>query len=175
MRADCGKICIAVSDDIDPTNTNAVLWSIAYRSNPAEDVHIVPHRSGGHGPKSGRRQDDASLLVDATLKQTFPPLALPARAFMERARGIWEELGLAALKPQPPWHGYSLGDWDTAWDEYARRAVSRRMGAERRGDVRAPARRAHAGDAGARRGEEVNYGPPFTKRVSASVSRLSPA
>ncbi len=124
LRADCGKICIAVSDDIDPTNTNAVLWSIAYRSNPAEDVHIGPHRSGGHGPKSGRRASDASLLVDATLKQTFPPLALPARAFMERARGIWEELGLAALKAQPPWHGYSLGDWDTAWDEYARRAVS---------------------------------------------------
>jgi UbiD family decarboxylase len=124
LRADCGKVCVAVSDDIDPTNTNAVFWSIAYRSNPAEDVHVVPHRSAGHGPKSGRRGSDASLLIDATLKQTFPPLALPARPYMERARAIWEELGLAALKPQPPWHGYSLGDWDKAWDEYARRAVS---------------------------------------------------
>ena len=124
LRADCGKICIAVSEDIDPTNTNAVLWSLAYRSNPAEDVHVAPHRSRGHGPKSGRRQSDASMLVDATLKQTFPPLALPAREYMERARGIWDELGLPALSPQPPWHGYSLGDWDTAWDEYARRAVA---------------------------------------------------
>jgi 4-hydroxy-3-polyprenylbenzoate decarboxylase len=124
LRADCGKICIAVSEDIDPTNTNAVLWSLAYRSNPAEDVHIAPNRSGGHGPKSGRRASDATMLVDATLKQTFPPLALPARAFMERARTIWEELNLPALAPQPPWHGYSLGDWDTAWDEYARRAVA---------------------------------------------------
>jgi UbiD family decarboxylase len=124
LRADCGKICIAVSEDIDPTNTNAVLWSLAYRSNPAEDVHIAPHRSSGHGPKSGRRQSDATMLVDATLKQTFPPLALPTREYMERARGIWEELGLPALSPQPPWHGYSLGDWDTAWDEYARRAVA---------------------------------------------------
>jgi 4-hydroxy-3-polyprenylbenzoate decarboxylase len=43
---------------------------------------------------------------------------------MERARTIWEELNLPALAPQPPWHGYSLGDWDTAWDEYARRAVA---------------------------------------------------
>jgi 4-hydroxy-3-polyprenylbenzoate decarboxylase len=124
LRADCGKICIAVSEDIDPTNTNAVLWSLAYRSNPAEDVHIAPNRSGGHGPKSGRRASDATMLVDATLKQTFPPLALPARAVMERARTIWEELRLPALAPQPPWHGYSLGDWDTAWDEYARRAVA---------------------------------------------------
>src|SRR5215211_3657901 len=124
LRADCGKICIAVSEDIDPTNTDAVLWSLAYRSNPAEDVHIARHRSSGHGPKSGRRAGDATMLVDATLKGTFPPLALPAREFMERARAIWQELGLPALKPQPPWHGYSLGDWDDAWDEYARRAVA---------------------------------------------------
>src|SRR4029077_9193745 len=34
------------------------------------------------------------------------------------------ELGLPALTPQPPWHGYSLGDWDAAWDVYAGRAVS---------------------------------------------------
>ncbi|MFL4981912.1 MAG: UbiD family decarboxylase [Xanthobacteraceae bacterium] len=124
LRADCGKICIAISEDIDPTNTNAIMWSLAYRSNPAEDVHIARHRSSGHGPKSGRRLSDATMLVDATLKQTFPPLALPAREFMERARTIWQELGLPALKPQPPWHGYSLGDWDDAWDEYARRAVA---------------------------------------------------
>jgi UbiD family decarboxylase len=124
LRADCGKICIAVSDDIDPTNTDAVLWSLAYRSNPAEDVHIAPHRASGHGPKSGRRATDASMLVDATLKQTFPPLALPAREFMDRARAIWEELKLPVLSPQPPWHGYSLGDWDAAWDDYAARAVA---------------------------------------------------
>src|SRR5260221_10863702 len=34
LRADCGKIVVAVSDDIDPTNTNAVFWSIAYRAKP---------------------------------------------------------------------------------------------------------------------------------------------
>jgi 3-polyprenyl-4-hydroxybenzoate decarboxylase len=124
LRADCGKICIAVSQDIDPANTDAVLWSLAYRCNPAEDVHIAPHRSIGHGPKSGRRASDATMLVDATLKQTYPPLALPAREFMERARAIWEELRLPALSPQPPWHGYSLGDWDETWDDYARRAVA---------------------------------------------------
>src|SRR3954452_25415612 len=64
LRADCGKICIAVSDDIDPRNTDAILWSLAYRANPAEDVHIAPNRSSGHGPKSGRRSTDATLLVD---------------------------------------------------------------------------------------------------------------
>ena len=43
---------------------------------------------------------------------------------MERARKIWEELGLPALSPQPPWHGYTLGDWNDDWETYAKRAVT---------------------------------------------------
>ncbi len=62
-------------------------------------------------------------MIDATLKGAMPPLALPARDFMEKARHIWEELGLPRLAPQSPWHGYALGDWDAAWDIFARRAV----------------------------------------------------
>ena len=34
------------------------------------------------------------------------------------------DLGLPPLAPQAPWHGYSLGVWDAAWDTYARRAVT---------------------------------------------------
>ncbi len=124
LLADCGKICIAVSEDIDPGNADAVFWSLAYRSNPIEDVHISPHRSAGHGPKSGPRGEESSILIDATLRHSAPPLALPAREFMEKARAIWQELGLPALAPQPPWHGYSLGDWSAAWDRYAARAVA---------------------------------------------------
>jgi UbiD family decarboxylase len=124
LLADCGKICIAVSEDIDPANADAVFWSMAYRANPTEDVHVAPHRSAGHGPKSGPRGEDSTLLVDATLKYSAPPLALPAREFMERARVIWQDLGLPALKPQPPWHGYSLGDWSQQWDVYAQRAAA---------------------------------------------------
>jgi 4-hydroxy-3-polyprenylbenzoate decarboxylase len=123
LRADCGKIVVAGSEDIDPANTDAVWWSIAYRANPVEDVHVAPHRSSGHGPKSGRRSNDSSLLIDATLKQVLPPLALPGREFMERARVLWDELGLPALTPRPPWHGYPLGDWTDTWETYARRAV----------------------------------------------------
>jgi 4-hydroxy-3-polyprenylbenzoate decarboxylase len=123
LLADCGKICIAVSEDIDPTNTDAIFWSLAYRANPIDDVHILPYRSAGHGPKSGAHHEESTMLIDATLKHTAPPLALPAREFMERARGIWQELGLPAITPQPPWHGYSLGDWADDWEAYARRAV----------------------------------------------------
>ncbi len=122
LRADCGKICIGVSEDIDPTNTDAVFWSLAYRSDPSVDVQIAPYRSAGHGPKSGNRED-SSILIDATLKTSAPPLALPGREFMENARAIWEELDLPPITPQSPWHGYSLGDWDERYDVYARRAV----------------------------------------------------
>jgi UbiD family decarboxylase len=123
LRADCGKVVVAVSDDVDPNNVNAILWSVAYRSNPGDDVHIAPYRSVGHGPKSGRRSTDSTLLIDATLKNVMPPLALPAREFMEHAREIWDELGLPAITLEAPWHGYTLGDWDAAWDVFARRAV----------------------------------------------------
>jgi UbiD family decarboxylase len=126
FKADCGKIVIAVSEDVDPRNADAVFWSLAYRAHMGDDLHVVPHRSGGHGPKTGRRSGDATLLIDATLKGPMPPVALPAEQYMERARAMWEELGLPALKPQPPWHGYSLGEWDAAWDQYAARAVTGR-------------------------------------------------
>jgi hypothetical protein len=96
---------------------------VAYRSNPVEDVQILPYRSAGHGPKSGDAGDDSTLLIDATLKHAMPPLALPAQPFMQRARQIWEELGLPRLTPQPPWHGYDLGDWNAGWQEFADNAV----------------------------------------------------
>jgi UbiD family decarboxylase len=123
LRADCGKLVIAVSEDIHPENTDAVLWSIAYRSNPQEDVHIEPYRSTGHAPKSGPRNLDSTMLVDATLKYPMPPLALPKREFMESALAIWKELQLPALRIQQPWHGYSLGDWSEVWDAFAANAV----------------------------------------------------
>jgi 4-hydroxy-3-polyprenylbenzoate decarboxylase len=126
FKADCGKIVIAVSEDVDPRNADGVFWSLAYRAHMGDDLHVLPHRSGGHGPKTGRRSGDATLLIDATLKSPMPPVALPAQPYMERARALWDELGLPALKPRPPWHGYSLGEWDAAWDRYAVRAVEGR-------------------------------------------------
>ncbi len=124
LQAQCGKIVIAVSDDIDPENTDGIFWSLAYRSNPMNDVQITRYRSPGHGPKSDRADMDGTILVDATLKQDMPPLALPAEPFMMRAKEIWEELGLPPLSPQSPWHGYSLGDWSDPWDRFAEAAVA---------------------------------------------------
>jgi UbiD family decarboxylase len=123
LQAQCGKIVIAVSDDIDARNADAVFWSLAYRANMTDDLHVMPYRSGGHGPKSGGGSPESTLMIDATLKAPMPPLALPAEEFMVRAKGIWEELQLPALTPQPPWHGYHLGDWDDRWTGFAAAAV----------------------------------------------------
>lgn len=54
----------------------------------------------------------------------YPPLSLPKREFMERARAIWEELKLPPITARQPWYGYSLGDWDAVWDTFAERAVA---------------------------------------------------
>ena len=127
FKGDCGKITVAVNDDIDPDNADALLWALAYRANPVEDVQTLPHRGQGHGPKREHDDDeDSTLLVDATMKGDLPPLALPKQEYMERAKAIWEDLGLPTLRPQSPWYGYSLGDWLPEWDEAAKRAVEGR-------------------------------------------------
>jgi 3-polyprenyl-4-hydroxybenzoate decarboxylase len=119
-----GKYVIAINDDIDPTNADALLWAMSYRANNTLDMHVLPHRDQGHGPRSQRNGgQDASVLIDATLKENFPPISLPKREYMERARVIWEELGLPKLKPEAPWFGYSLGEWSPEFDEAALRAT----------------------------------------------------
>jgi 4-hydroxy-3-polyprenylbenzoate decarboxylase len=123
LQAQCGKLVIAVSDDIDPENADAIFWSLAYRSDFNKDVLVMPYRSSGHGPKSGRAAEEGTLLIDATLKHDMPPLALPAEEYMTRAKKLWEELGLPRITPQPPWHGYDLGDWSAEWSAFAEAAV----------------------------------------------------
>jgi UbiD family decarboxylase len=124
FKGDCGKICIAVNEDISADNADALLWAMAYRMNPVEDVQVVPHRGQGHGPKREHDgEEDSTLLMDATMKGDMPPLALPKQEYMERAKKIWAELDFEPLHPQPPWFGYSLGDWLPQWDEAAKRAA----------------------------------------------------
>ncbi|MES2564963.1 MAG: UbiD family decarboxylase [Pseudomonadota bacterium] len=123
LRADCGKIVIAVSEDIDPESTDAVFWSLAYRSSPIEDVQITRYRRGVQGSHYGPNQSESTMLIDATQKHAMAPLALPKREYMEHARGIWEELKLPALSVKSPWHGYTLGDWTQTWETFAQRAT----------------------------------------------------
>ena len=125
FKADMGKITIAVSEDIDPQNADSLLWALAYRHNPNEDVVVLPHRGQGHGPKREHGgEEDGTLLIDATMKGDMPPLALPSEEHMEGARALWEKIGLPPLRSETPWHGYSLGDWHERWEAAARNAAN---------------------------------------------------
>ena len=111
------KIIACVGPDIDPHDPMSLLWAIANRCQPHRDMKIVPNRPLPWNPiryvADGEHYDvtDSTLLVDATLKAEFPPVALPGKKYMEGAKKIWDELGLPKLTPRPPWHGYSLGLW----------------------------------------------------------------
>ena len=112
-----GKYVIAVNDDIDPENIDAVLWALSCRSNPALDIHKLSHRDRGHGPALERGGgEDASILIDATLKGNMSPLALPKKEYMVKAKKLWHDLCLPPLRPQTPWFGYGFGDWVEEWD-----------------------------------------------------------
>jgi 4-hydroxy-3-polyprenylbenzoate decarboxylase len=138
-----GKWIIAVDEDIAPDNADALFWAMSYRCQPQHDLKVVPHKDPGHGPRGPRDGgESAAVLINATLKGTYAPVALPKREFMERAKEIWERLGLPPLTPQPPWHGYDLGHWPPELERQAAMAVNsdyfelgKNLANERRGDV----------------------------------------
>jgi UbiD family decarboxylase len=138
-----GKWIVAVDEDIAPDNADALFWAMSYRCQPQHDLHVVPHKDPGHGPRGPHDGgESAAVLINATLKGTFSPVALPKREFMENARAIWERLGLPPLTPQPPWHGYDLGYWPAELARQAEMAVNsdyfelgKNLANERRSDV----------------------------------------
>jgi 4-hydroxy-3-polyprenylbenzoate decarboxylase len=138
-----GKWIVAVDEDIDPENADALFWVMSYRCQPQHDLKVVQHKDPGHGPRGPRDQgESAAVLINATLKGPYAPVALPRREFMEEARRIWERLGLPPLKPEPPWHGYELGDWPQELARQARMAIASEyfelgteLAQQRRGDV----------------------------------------
>jgi 4-hydroxy-3-polyprenylbenzoate decarboxylase len=127
LSAGFPKIVIAVDTDIDPSNSNSVWWAMGLRSTPHRDIQIVHGMEPGHAPRQEQHvrgvASESAVLWDARLRGTFPPISLQREEFMVRAREIWEELGLPPLRPQAPWFGYSLGEWNDELDEEARLAV----------------------------------------------------
>jgi len=126
-----GKMIVAVDEDIDVKDPVAVTWAITHRSQPHKDIKIVSDRPFGATPigmvathPSSRYDNcESSLLIDATRKADFPPLSLPKKEYMVRARELWEELGLPKLTPQEPWHGYLMGLWPEELEGEAELAV----------------------------------------------------
>ncbi len=115
------KMMIAVDDDIDPRDADSVNWALSFRMQPARDVKIIEHRYVGLDPSGAEPGDPnsmyplpnggSSLMIDATRKFKYPPTSLPRQEYMEKAKKMWEEIGLPKLNVKTPWHGRELGYW----------------------------------------------------------------
>ncbi len=129
-----GKIVIVVDDDINPRNLDSVFWALGFRMQPHRDLLVIRNRTSSMDPSvapPGKELEVSmhetagcsALLIDATRKWDYPPVSLPKREFMERARQLWERLELPRLRPQDPWFGYQLGSWSEEDEEEARLAL----------------------------------------------------
>jgi 4-hydroxy-3-polyprenylbenzoate decarboxylase len=86
-------------------------------------MQVLPHKDEGHGPRSQSDSEDSAVLINAVLRESFSPIAMPKKEYMENARKIWEELGLPRLTPIMPWYGYDLGEWNEHLEHQAQLAV----------------------------------------------------
>lgn len=129
--ANLGKLIIVVDDDIDPEDADAVNWALSFRMQPHRDMRITmgriavldPSSAPPGSPKKERSYPAPSgasaVLIDATRPWDYPPISLPRREYMERARQIWEAEGLPELQPRTPWFGNELGYWPDEYKEAA--------------------------------------------------------
>jgi UbiD family decarboxylase len=130
-----GKIVIAVDEDIDPRDPEAVIWALSFCMQPHRDVRIAQGRASmgdeSAAPFDAPRAERifpppsgcSAMLIDATRKWPYTPVSLPDRKIMERARLLWEQEGLPQLVPRSPWYGYSLGFWTEENVEEAELAI----------------------------------------------------
>ena len=131
------KVIVAVDEDIDIRDADAINWAISFRVQPHRDCRIDtgPGKTlmdysllpPGEAAKRDVRFLDmptaSRLIINATMKWPYMPVSLPKKEFMEKARRIWEEEGLPQLKLKRPWWGYDLGRWLAEEDEQAMMAV----------------------------------------------------
>ena len=147
LISNCGKVVIAVSEDIDPRSTDAVLWSLAYRANPIEDVHIAPYRGGVQGAQYGPR---SAGFDHADRRHPQAPDAA-ARAAGARVHGA-REVDLGGARPARAHRAVALARLharrlDRDLGDLRPPHHRRRLGSDRPRNSGAPAHRGRAGDA----------------------------
>ncbi len=155
LQSNCGKIVIAVSDDIDPSSMDAVLWSLAYRINPIEDVHVMPNRGGVQGAQYGPiedrlRPDDRrhAQAADAAARAADPPAHGACACAVGGARTAGAQRAIAVAR-------LHAGRMDRRVGDVCPARHGGRLGTEWTRDAGPPAHRPNAGDshsAGRRKG-----------------------
>ncbi len=101
------KWIIAVDEDVDPSDTDQVLWALATRCNPAEDIDILRQTwSTWLDPTQNppeERPYGSKALINACKEHRylaqFAPRTKLSRKVYERVRSRWAELGLEGPPP----------------------------------------------------------------------------
>jgi UbiD family decarboxylase len=127
------KYTVLVDYDIDPHDPDCLLWALSFCTARLRDFTFMPTQGGGldpsaspagsgHGRTSavGDAPDFTRVIINATRKWAYPPVALPKRPYMEHALELWRR---HADLPEPhlrqPWYGYTLGYWNDELQRYA--------------------------------------------------------
>ncbi len=95
-----GRYTIVVDDDIDPTNTNDVLWALSTRSDPEQDIEMI--RRSWSGPldpmirKSDKKRHSSRAVIDACRPyewiDEFPPVAESSPAVRMAMEEKWGKI-----------------------------------------------------------------------------------
>ncbi len=103
------KWIIAVDEDVDPSDINQVIWAMATRCHPAEDIDILRQTwSTWLDPTQNppeERPYGSKALINACKEHryinVFSKRSLLARSMYERARERWAELGFTGEPSRP--------------------------------------------------------------------------
>jgi len=101
------KWVIAVDDDVDPTDFNQVMWALATRCNPSDDIDLLRKTwSTGLDPSKvvvAERPYGSKALIDACKPHRyldeFPKRTLLRQPIYEQVARRWQELGLDGRPP----------------------------------------------------------------------------
>jgi 4-hydroxy-3-polyprenylbenzoate decarboxylase len=123
------KWFVAVDEDIYPSEPELLLWALCHSiHSPQESIRFQRRWGGGLDPSVApldHGNDDVSpltmTLINAVRPWAYPPVALPAQEYMEKALERWQRTpGAPRLNLRPPWYGYELGYWPQEYAELAR-------------------------------------------------------
>jgi 4-hydroxy-3-polyprenylbenzoate decarboxylase len=103
-----GKWIIAVDDDVDPSDINQVLWAMATRCNPTEDIDILRQTwSTWLDPTQNppeERPYGSKALINACMEhrylKTFSKRTKVGRKVYERVAERWTALGFPGAPPK---------------------------------------------------------------------------
>jgi UbiD family decarboxylase len=105
LASSLGKFVYIVDDDIDIRDPFSVEWALSFRVDPVRDIQILPH-SFFHilDPAVGQPEatrgvaPGSKIVIDATMKGTYPEISLPPKKYMMEVYRNWEATGLPSLR-----------------------------------------------------------------------------